>query len=98
MKNLFYIGIGLQIVMLLLSIDVFAATNPFDSIKTNADTLANDIIKIVQIVAVIGLVIYGGYCLFSGNLDKVRLSMIVVGIIIVSGAKVFVDFIATWVK
>ena len=89
----------LQIGILCLSLSFFlgghnlwAAGNPFDTINTNLTSFADTIIKIVQVLGIIALVFFGAYSMLSGNLDKVRLGLIVVGIIIISGAKPIVNF------
>jgi type IV secretory pathway VirB2 component (pilin) len=83
----------------LLSVQsVFAAGNPFDTINTNLSSFADTIVKIVQVIGIIALVGFGAYVLFSGNLDKVRLGMLVIGIIIVAGAKPIVTFFSGWIK
>ena len=98
MKSIFYINICFQLLMLFLSMDVFASNDPFASIQTELNSTVKSVVKIVQSLCVIGLVGYGIYSMSSGNLDKVRLMLIIVGLIIVSGAQMFVDFFATWVK
>ena len=76
----------------------YASTNPLSSIESNLDSTTDTIIRIVQVVSVLGLVFYGGYSLFSGNLDKNRIIMIITAILIISSAKAVVETLQDWVK
>ncbi|UQY79966.1 TrbC/VIRB2 family protein [Candidatus Hepatincola sp. Av] len=99
MKNQYVkIVINIAIYFLIGVACAYASSNPLDSIKTNLDTTTDTLISIVQIMAVVAIVLYGAYCMFSGHLDKTKFIMLIIAILIISGAKSFVELLQDWVE
>ncbi len=91
-------------IILCLSITCFAnnvfavAGNPFSGVEQGLSDLQRSITTIIQILLTIALILYAVVSVKQGRFDQVRLTIIGVGIIIVSLAKAIVEYISSWVS